>query len=264
METTRKILEDALKKRILVIDGAMGTMIQQHKLEEMDYRGRRFADWPSDLIASPPGSRGRGLCGPGVRAEFRRSGQTATPTRASAPGGRHQPLRRRETELAVADLAPPPLGGPRPSSTRRGRRGSGDSPFWFRRNRFLQCVASMPAQCSAASSTVATGGCSCRVNAIPSSCRRACTASSCVVMAIRRGPGAVRVPGRIDDARYVRTSQSSAAMMPPSTHAQNIRNRRLQVRENGGVRGRARARRGTIRGSRSRASRCRRMPWPPR
>lgn len=49
METTRKTLEDALKDRILIIDGAMGTMIQRHKLEEQDYRGRRFADWPSDL-----------------------------------------------------------------------------------------------------------------------------------------------------------------------------------------------------------------------
>lgn len=38
-----------LEKRILVIDGAMGTMIQRHKLTEEDYRGRRFKDWPSDL-----------------------------------------------------------------------------------------------------------------------------------------------------------------------------------------------------------------------
>src|SRR6185437_13891764 len=49
METTRKLLEEALRKRILVIDGAMGTMIQRHKLEEKDYRGQRFSDWPSDL-----------------------------------------------------------------------------------------------------------------------------------------------------------------------------------------------------------------------
>lgn len=39
----------ALEKRILVIDGAMGTMIQRHKLQEADYRGERFRDWPSDL-----------------------------------------------------------------------------------------------------------------------------------------------------------------------------------------------------------------------
>src|SRR5260370_26463494 len=45
----RKTIQEALKKRILVIDGAMGTMIQRHKLEEKDYRGERFKDWPSDL-----------------------------------------------------------------------------------------------------------------------------------------------------------------------------------------------------------------------
>ncbi|GAB1440496.1 methionine synthase [Providencia sp.] len=42
-------LEQELKKRILVLDGAMGTMIQQHKLSEAEFRGERFADWPSDL-----------------------------------------------------------------------------------------------------------------------------------------------------------------------------------------------------------------------
>ncbi|MCR9104685.1 MAG: methionine synthase [Gammaproteobacteria bacterium] len=42
-------LEQALQQRILVIDGAMGTMIQAEKLEEADYRGERFADHPSDL-----------------------------------------------------------------------------------------------------------------------------------------------------------------------------------------------------------------------
>ena len=39
----------ALSERILVIDGAMGTMIQQHMLREEDYRGKRFSDWTSDL-----------------------------------------------------------------------------------------------------------------------------------------------------------------------------------------------------------------------
>ena len=40
---------ELLQQRILILDGAMGTMIQRHKLEEADYRGERFADWPSDL-----------------------------------------------------------------------------------------------------------------------------------------------------------------------------------------------------------------------
>ena len=42
-------LSDILSERIVILDGAMGTMIQQHKLEEADYRGERFADWESDL-----------------------------------------------------------------------------------------------------------------------------------------------------------------------------------------------------------------------
>ncbi|MBK6827221.1 MAG: homocysteine S-methyltransferase family protein [Chitinophagaceae bacterium] len=44
-----KTIQDCLKERILVIDGAMGTMIQRHKLEEADYRGERFKDWHCDV-----------------------------------------------------------------------------------------------------------------------------------------------------------------------------------------------------------------------
>ena len=47
--STLATLKELLTKRILIIDGAMGTMIQRHKLEEADYRGERFADWASDL-----------------------------------------------------------------------------------------------------------------------------------------------------------------------------------------------------------------------
>jgi 5-methyltetrahydrofolate--homocysteine methyltransferase len=42
-------LEALLEQRILVIDGATGTMIQQLKLSEAEYRGERFRDWPQDL-----------------------------------------------------------------------------------------------------------------------------------------------------------------------------------------------------------------------
>lgn len=44
-----KTIHECLKERILIIDGAMGTMIQRHKLGEADYRGERFKDWPSDV-----------------------------------------------------------------------------------------------------------------------------------------------------------------------------------------------------------------------
>jgi 5-methyltetrahydrofolate--homocysteine methyltransferase len=53
MTTTRpdplQALTAAAEERILFLDGAMGTMIQRHKLDEAGYRGTRFADWPSDL-----------------------------------------------------------------------------------------------------------------------------------------------------------------------------------------------------------------------
>ena len=42
-------LRAAAAKRILVLDGAMGTMIQSLKLSEEDYRGARFRDWPRDV-----------------------------------------------------------------------------------------------------------------------------------------------------------------------------------------------------------------------
>ena len=45
ISSTEKALRDLLAQRILILDGAMGTMIQQYKLQEADYRGERFADW---------------------------------------------------------------------------------------------------------------------------------------------------------------------------------------------------------------------------
>jgi len=42
-------IKSLMAERILILDGAMGTMIQRHKLEEEDYRGERFADWESPL-----------------------------------------------------------------------------------------------------------------------------------------------------------------------------------------------------------------------
>jgi len=45
----RAYLEREARERILVIDGAMGTMIQSHELDETRYRGARFADHPHDL-----------------------------------------------------------------------------------------------------------------------------------------------------------------------------------------------------------------------
>lgn len=42
-------ISEQLESRILILDGAMGTMIQDHKLEEAAFRGERFKDWPCDV-----------------------------------------------------------------------------------------------------------------------------------------------------------------------------------------------------------------------
>lgn len=49
MKTKLEILQNLLKQRILVLDGAMGTMIQRHNLSEEDFRGERFKNHPDDL-----------------------------------------------------------------------------------------------------------------------------------------------------------------------------------------------------------------------
>ena len=41
-------LKQLMSERILILDGAMGTMIQSYKLEENDYKGERFAKHPCD------------------------------------------------------------------------------------------------------------------------------------------------------------------------------------------------------------------------
>ena len=72
-------LQSLLQQRLLVLDGAMGTMIQRHGLQEADYRGVRFADHPHDLkgkagIALNQGekmrtvNRGQQAIGPGYGA----------------------------------------------------------------------------------------------------------------------------------------------------------------------------------------------------
>jgi 5-methyltetrahydrofolate--homocysteine methyltransferase len=42
-------LRAILERRILILDGAMGTMIQDYKLDEAGYRGKRFAGWATDV-----------------------------------------------------------------------------------------------------------------------------------------------------------------------------------------------------------------------
>jgi 5-methyltetrahydrofolate--homocysteine methyltransferase len=48
-DDVRTVLSAAARERILILDGAMGTLIQDLKLDEAGYRGERFADWPRDV-----------------------------------------------------------------------------------------------------------------------------------------------------------------------------------------------------------------------
>src|SRR5205809_7590900 len=49
LSTRIEALGQLLQKRIVIIDGAMGTMVQQYKLDEAAYRGERFKNWHKDL-----------------------------------------------------------------------------------------------------------------------------------------------------------------------------------------------------------------------
>src|SRR4029079_17931121 len=49
MSRMKASIDALLQQRILVLDGAMGTMIQQRKLDEASLRGERFKDWKKDL-----------------------------------------------------------------------------------------------------------------------------------------------------------------------------------------------------------------------
>ena len=46
------VLNDLLKERIVILDGAVGTMIQARKLQEADYRSERFRDWTRDVMGN--------------------------------------------------------------------------------------------------------------------------------------------------------------------------------------------------------------------
>lgn len=49
MSTAKRSIKNELLKRILVLDGAMGTMLQQYQFSEADFRGERFKNYPSSL-----------------------------------------------------------------------------------------------------------------------------------------------------------------------------------------------------------------------
>ena len=86
--TNRTLDATSLAKRILILDGAMGTMIQRHRLTEADFRGERFAGHPRDLqgqqrSARPDAAR-RHRRHPS-RSISRPAATSSRPTRSTAP-----------------------------------------------------------------------------------------------------------------------------------------------------------------------------------
>ena len=79
-------LESALERRILVLDGAMGTMIQRHALEEADYRGERFAQGYDGLFAGHEAGAGHAH-GPGCGCcSSKKPARLVTKTKSGAKG----------------------------------------------------------------------------------------------------------------------------------------------------------------------------------
>src|SRR5471032_1042974 len=70
--TRGAVLPALLQQRILILDGAMGTMIQRYKLDEAAYRGERFADYPRDIKGN---NELLSITQPHVRSEERRVGK---------------------------------------------------------------------------------------------------------------------------------------------------------------------------------------------
>ena len=94
-------LERLLRERIVIIDGAMGTMIQQRKLDEAAFRGARFADWRgrdlkglNDLlnVTQPASSRtSTASISKPARTSSRRTPSTRSPSRWRITGWNRWP-----------------------------------------------------------------------------------------------------------------------------------------------------------------------------
>src|SRR5258708_37123360 len=98
-------LEALLAARILLLDGAMGTMIQRARLAEEDYRGERFRDWGRELKDDNDGlARTQPALVRDIHAQYLQAG--AHPLQS-------QTSKRAPPSLAVHDMSPPlPLAYP--------------------------------------------------------------------------------------------------------------------------------------------------------
>ena len=104
-------LDGLLRERILVLDGAMGTLLQRHQLSEEDFRGERFADHPKDLRGNNDllASRSRTSCATSIGRTSPPAPTSCPPTRSPRRGSRRRttgwPTSRGELNEAGARLA---------------------------------------------------------------------------------------------------------------------------------------------------------------
>jgi len=132
-------LQAAADKRILIIDGAMGTMIQRYKLDEDGYRGVRFKDWQRDvkgnndlLVLTQPQIIGK------IHEEYLEAGadiletNTFNAQRISLADYGMEELAY-EMNVAAAKIAPPgfrkPLARSQPNATTFGGRSTVSRPL---------------------------------------------------------------------------------------------------------------------------------------
>ena len=114
------LFADLLRERILVLDGAMGTMIQRHQLDEADFRGERFRDHPRDLR----GANDLLVADPARTSSAASTTRTSTPARTSS-----RRTRSTATRISMADYGLEPWveemnarrGPARPRGRGRGR-----------------------------------------------------------------------------------------------------------------------------------------------
>ena len=130
-ETLRTLLD----RRILILDGAMGTMIQRYKLTEADFRGERFANHPRDLegTATCSSSRGPTSSARSITSISPPAPTSSRRTRSAGPRSRRPTTRSRTRSTTSTSKARGSRERPPTSGTRRRPIGRASSPApWAR------------------------------------------------------------------------------------------------------------------------------------
>ena len=244
--------QSAARQRILVLDGAMGTMIQRQKLTEADFRGERFADHPHDLrgdndllvltrpdvIVGDPSPVPRGRQRHHRDQHVQQHRDRAGRLRPRVARLRAEP-RRREARAAACDggrrgrrtgRGSSPARSGRPTGRCRSRRTS--TTRRSARSRSTSCGTPTRIRCAASSTAAAI--CCCSKRSSTRSTRRPAIVAIEEVFEERRTPDAERLPLMIsvtvtDRSGRTLSGQTIDAFWVSIAHAQAVQ-RRHQLR----------------------------------